>query len=391
MMGSPVIMDYSTKSRAELIDLCKQRGISGYGGGKSKSELIKLLNRPYRVLSLFSGMGGMDVGFAEQVVVHKNSVVEEFIHTPSTTPDFVNLKRLPFEVVFQNDILPAAKTIAELNGWAHNYHLMDIRDMLKENFAFPAAEVVTGGFPCQDFSHAGKRAGFDSSRGTLYQSFVDVVKRVMPIVFVAENVHGLLTMPEDPIQQIIGDFSDAGYDVKYQLIKCEEYGIPQTRWRVIIMGVRIDKLDKLDEEEWNIIDENQRSCYVRSYFQHLQEPAISDDPAQTVYSKAARLEKGQGQKEVGLDEYGPTMRAEHHGNIEFRRVDGGNNNEPGLGERRLTVREAALIQTFPPSCVLTQPTRANSMAYKPIGNAVPPLLGYIIARKVHQILEAVKD
>jgi DNA (cytosine-5)-methyltransferase 1 len=384
-------MDYSTNSRAELINFCKQRGISGYGGGKSKSKLIKLLNRPYRVLSLFSGMGGMDVGFAEQVVVHKNSVVEEFIHTPSTTPDFVNLKRLPFEVVFQNDILPAAKTIAELNGWAHNYHLMDIRDMLKENFSFPAADVVTGGFPCQDFSHAGKRAGFDSSRGTLYQSFVDVVKRVMPIVFVAENVHGLLTMPEDPIQQIIGDFSDAGYDVKYQLIKCEEYGIPQTRWRVIIMGVRIDKLDKLDDEDWNRIDENQRSCYVRSYLQHLQEPVISDDPAQTVYSKAARLEKGQGQKEVGLDEYGPTMRAEHHGNIEFRRVDGGNNNEPGLGERRLTVREAALIQTFPPSCILTQPTRVSSMAYKPIGNAVPPLLGYIIARKVHQILEAVKD
>jgi DNA (cytosine-5)-methyltransferase 1 len=198
-------------------------------------------------------------------------------------------------------------------------------------------------------------------------------------------------MPEDPIQQIICDFSDAGYDVKYQLIKCEEYGIPQTRWRVIIMGVRIDKLDKLDDEDWNIIDENQRSCYVRSYFQHLQEPVASDDPAQTVYSKAARLEKGQGQKEVGLDEYGPTMRAEHHGNIEFRRVDGGINNEPGLGERRLTVREAALIQTFPPSCILTLPSRASSMAYKPIGNAVPPLLGYIIARKVRQILEAVKD
>jgi DNA (cytosine-5)-methyltransferase 1 len=79
------------------------------------------------------------------------------------------------------------------------------------------------------------------------------------------------------------------------------------------------------------------------------------------------------------------MRAEHHGNIEFRRVTGGAN-EPTLPERRLTVREAALIQTFPPTCILTDPKRPSQKAYKPIGNAVPPLLGYRIARTVHEIL-----
>ena len=79
------------------------------------------------------------------------------------------------------------------------------------------------------------------------------------------------------------------------------------------------------------------------------------------------------------------MRAEHHGNIEFRRVTGGKNKEDHLPERRLTVREAALIQTFPPKCVLTE-GKPTGMAYKPIGNAVPPLLGYIIARKVLGLL-----
>jgi DNA (cytosine-5)-methyltransferase 1 len=204
-------------------------------------------------------MGGMDVGFAEQVIVHKNSIKEDYIETQSLIPDFVYLKRLPFDIVFQNDILPSAKDIAELNNWDHNFHLKDIRDMLKENFNFPDAQVITGGFPCQDFSHAGKRKGFDSNRGTLYQSYVEVVKKVKPLVFVAENVNGLLTMPGEPIKKIIDDFSKVGYEVKYQLIKCEEYGIPQTRWRVIIIGVRSDKKDKLPEN-WNIISENKVRC-----------------------------------------------------------------------------------------------------------------------------------
>ena len=400
-------MDLSNKTRDELVAICKEKGIKGYSG-KKKVEIVQLIQSSlptttthtqptliespssnYKVLSLFSGMGGMDVGFAEQVVVHKNSILDSnTIESNASVPDFVNLKRLPFDIVFQNDILPEAKRIAELNHWDHNFHLKDIRDLLKENFNFPSADVITGGFPCQDFSHAGKRKGFDSTRGTLYQSYVELVKRVKPLVFIAENVNGLLTMPGEPIQKIIKDFSEVGYAVKYQLIKCEEYGIPQTRWRVIIMGVRLDKVDRL-EENWNMIHENKLKCTIGCYFKHLQEPSVTDDPAQKVYSKAARLEKGQGQKEVGLNEFAPTMRAEHHGNIEFRRITNGKNKEPNCIERRLTVREAALIQTFPPNCILTEPTKLNSKAYRPIGNAVPPLLGYIIAKKVQSILDRI--
>jgi len=391
-------MDYSKKTRAELIELCKQYGIIGYSN-KTKGILIEKLQAKiqvpqntiiplgYKVLSLFSGMGGMDVGFAEQVVVRKESVEPDFIEAPYTIDGFVNLKRLPFQVVFQNDILPEAKKIAELNKWNHNYTFKDVRDLLKENYVFPKADVITGGFPCQDFSHAGKRKGFDSTRGTLYQSYVEIVKQVRPIVFVAENVNGLLTMRGDPIKQIVSDFSDAGYEVKYQLIKCEEFKIPQTRWRVIIMGVRLDVVSKLGNN-WNLITENKGTCSIKPYFAHLLEPDVATDPAQKAYSKAAKLEKGQGQKEVVLDECAPTMRAEHHGNIEFRRLTGGKN-ETGMPQRRLTVREAALIQTFPPDCRLTEDGKVTSMGYKPVGNAVPPLLGYLIARKVNSILLAV--
>lgn len=326
----------------------------------------------YNVISLFTGMAGMDIGFSEQVVVPIESVDPSFIASTSDTPGFVNLNRLPFNIVFQNDILPIAKKITELNHWDHNYVLRDVRELLEENYEFPEADVITGGFPCQDFSHAGKRQGFDSSRGTLYQSYVEVVKRIKPKIFVAENVEGLLTMKGNPIDTIVADFSAVGYDVKYQLIKCEEFGIPQTRHRVIIMGIRLDKKGDLPDN-WNIITENRRICNLRPYFTHLEEPDITTDPAQQVYSKAAKLEKGQGQGKIDEDGFGPTMRAEHHGNIEFR------------GSRRLTVREAALIQTFPPKCVLTESKKTMS-AYKPIGNAVPTLLGYLVARKVMNLL-----
>jgi len=396
------IMDYTKKTQKELKELCKEQKIKGYSN-KNKEELIKLLQNESsvstivmppaeyspttNVISLFSGMGGMDVGFSEQVIVHSESILSsEFIDSAYTINGFVNLKRLPFKVVFQNDILPAAKKVAELNKWNHNYTLKDIRDLLIEkDYVFPQADVITGGFPCQDFSHAGKRKGFDSTRGTLYQSYVEVVKRVKPILFIAENVNGLLTMAGNPIQKIMDDFAAVGYEVKYQLLKCEDFGIPQTRHRVIIMGIRLDCRTKLTDD-WNIITENKKKCAIKHYFTHLEEPDKSTDLAQQSYSKAAKLDKGQGQSEIKLDGFCPTMRAEHHGNIEFRRINGGKNNEGDLPERRLSVREAALIQTFPPKCILTE-GKSSSMAYKPIGNAVPPLLGYIIARKVQQILD----
>jgi DNA (cytosine-5)-methyltransferase 1 len=409
-------MDISKMSKLELLEKCKELGLTKCNS-KNKGELINLINNKTHtknkvetiikdhdeiidstivmppeedspttnVISLFSGMGGMDIGFSEQVIVHSESILSsEFIDSAYTIDGFVNLKRLPFKIVFQNDILPAAKKVAELNKWDHNYTLKDIRDCITDNYEFPSAHVITGGFPCQDFSHAGKRKGFDAARGTLYQSYVEVVKRVKPIIFVAENVNGLLTMTGNPIQKIMEDFAAVGYEVKYQLIKCEDFGIPQTRHRVIIMGIRLDCRYKLNDD-WNIITENKKKCAIKHYFMHLEEPDKSRDMAQQAYSKAAKLDKGQGQTEIKIDGFCPTMRAEHHGNIEFRRINGGKNNEGHLPERRLSVREAALIQTFPPNCILTE-GKPSSMSYKPIGNAVPPLLGYIIARKVQQIL-----
>ena len=132
----------------------------------------------------------------------------------------------------------------------------------------------------------------------------------------------------------------------------------------------------------------------------LEEPERSADPSQMYYSRARYMGPHcQGQTEVDMDGIGPTIRAEHHGNIEYRRLSeehGGTLRgelERGLRERRLTPRECALIQTFPPDYEFVIPKEGSgrqfvlspSAAYKIIGNAVPPLLAYHIARRVQAL------
>lgn len=359
-------------------------------------------NSKYKVLSLFSGIGGMDMGFGGDVIVHQDSISKDFKYEiDTTTINFVKLTPTNFEIIFQNDILEGAKKIYELNNPNHpkNYIISSINDLLENNYSFPNSDVVIGGFPCTDFSQSGKRLGFnstkshnlkdevtnDNNRGTLYKSFVEVVKRVKPKIFVAENVYGLLTMEGNPIKQIIKDFEKVGYNVNYELILANEYGIPQRRKRVIIIGISKDRKIKKLQSNWNHLIKNKISCTLGKYFKHLKEPHESIDIAQQIYSKTAKLIKGQGQAEINLNGFGPTMRAEHHGNIEFRRHKNGiNKSESNLAERRLTVREAGLIQTFPPNYIFTNNREMTS--YKYIGNAVPPLLAYIIADKVEELL-----
>ena len=361
------------------------------------------VEKKYSVLSLFTGIGGMDMGFGGDVIVHKKSIATDFTNNIKCNyggiEDFVELKPKMFNVVFQNDILEGAKKICDINNIQSNYIVKSIYDLLNENYNFPKTDIVIGGFPCNDFSHAGKRKGFNSetthnlkdelnannSRGTLYKSFVSVVDKVKPKIFIAENVYGLLTMKGEPIKQIISDFSKLGYDVSYELIKANEYGIPQKRWRVIIIGISKDRKNNELSINWNLITRNKVNCSIGLYFKHLLEPTETADISQQLFSKARRLEKGQGQIEINLNSISPTIRAEHHGNIEFRRhLNGININEKDLPERRLTIRETGLIQTFPPKFIFN--IKKDMTSYKYIGNAVPPLLSYIIADKIEELL-----
>lgn len=402
-----------------------------------------------RVLSLFSGCGGMDIGLEGGFICHRHSVTNpNWIHH-SVNENWVLLNRNIFRTVFACDILEEARLtwlryMSRYNINPEIYHLTSIVDLVKlhkeGNKVFPAnVDIVTGGFPCQDFSVAGKRKGFNSSvlhngerkqndmpseetRGKLYMWMKQVIDIVQPKMFIAENVKGLVSLGD--VKNIIQhDFSTAnGNDyivLDPQVLHAANYGVPETRERVIFIGIkrsalRPDAIKALEQSKitdeynpypkpthnYNVKDENlSRPVSCRDIFTGLPEPNESEDLAQKAYSCAKYLSNGsQGQTEINLDGLAPTIRSEHHGNIEFRRLSsehGGKISEElskGLPERRLTPRECALIQTFPPDypfvfhkAYTCRYAVSPSGAYKVIGNAVPPMLAYNIARRIQEV------
>lgn len=234
-------------------------------------------------------------------------------------------------------------------------------------------DVVLGGFPCQEFSHAGKRRGFNSEKGVLYKSMSEVIRRTKPLVFVAENVKGLLTIDGGgAIDVIKEDFASLGYHVNHKLLYAPEYGVPQTRERVIIVGTRKDVLPRFEDSDYPKPTHKGKYVSVGEALSDLEN--IAEGLVPNHYWSKAKKNKGQGNSIINKDKPGPTMRTEHHGNIEFH----------WNGKRRLSAREAARIQTFPDDMVFLPST---SQAYKQIGNAVPPVLGWHVAKSIELFLD----
>ncbi|AJE67139.1 XRE family transcriptional regulator [Corynebacterium glutamicum] len=173
-----------------------------------------MTNKP-KVVSTFTGCGGLDIGFEEE----------------------------GFETVWANDFNELACKSYRHNLGDHIVHgdITEIDPFTDETI--PDADVVTSGFPCQDFSVIWKRPGLDGSRGGLYKNFRDFVAAKQPKVFVAENVKGLLTANKKmAIKTIVEDLEAVapGYMVKPRLYNFAEYGVPQFRERVLIVGIRLD-------------------------------------------------------------------------------------------------------------------------------------------------------
>ena len=396
-----------------------------------------------KLLSLFSGCGGMDIGFEGDFYCLKKSV-NTIIHpdwVEYEEGEWVKLRKTIFETVFANDIRPDAK--AAWVSYFRNkkqsansvYHVESIVNLVKRaklgEKVFPnGINIVTGGFPCQDFSVAGKRLGFNSqkshlgktlsheeptieNRGQLYMWMREVISITKPALFIAENVKGLANL-NDVKDVIEHDFSTAcngGYlVVPARVLYAPDYGVPQSRERIIFFGFNRDLLKKealqaLSEEvipeEFDPYPKPTHGKNLlpvvtcRDAFCGLEEPDTSSDLSQQKFSRAKYMGRHcQGQTEIKLDSVSPTIRSEHHGNIEFRRLScehGGklfDELNAGLKERRLTVRECARVQTFPDDYqFILKATKENvavsaSDAYRIIGNAVPCLLAYNIAKNI---------
>jgi DNA (cytosine-5)-methyltransferase 1 len=303
-------------------------------GKQSSTESVK----QHHVISLFSGCGGMDLGFAGDFRFGGRYY-----------------EKLPFDIVWANDINDAACATYKLN-LRHAIHAGDIRGSI--NTLPKRADVVIGGFPCQDVSINGALRLGEGKQTVLYCQMIEIIKRTRPKAFVAENVRGLLmSNSKDFFDRMMVDFKATGYRLSSQLYLAADYGVPQMRERVFIIGVKGRRTFK---HPVPLVE--RMTAYDALYdLENIKERQVN---AHT-WSRAAKSPE-QGSRKLKSDRPATTIRAEHHGNIQWHyRLD-----------RRISLREAARLQSFPDDFEFHKPMRETE---RMIGNAVPPVLAWHIA------------
>ena len=331
-----------------------------------------------RVLSLFSGGGGMDFG----------------------------IESAGGKVVFANDIVEnACKTLDKY------FPDSDIRFGDISNIqSFPCVDVVVGGYPCQSFSMAGNRKPDSDARSNLYKQFLRVLNIVRPKYFVAENVSGLQQLGAGSfLEQQLTAYQQAGYQVSYHLVNAKEYGVPQSRNRLFIIGVRKDldqyfefplathgKLSQKNPHLKPYASHGDAICdlplwpegefYERPhdpeghfswYFMSRNRKAKWDSPAYTVVANWRHVTLHPASPVMKLTwsnlDDGWKQRWDFSDEYEHLTVD---NTRPKLEQaRRLSWRECALIQTFRHDY---EPVGDIDAKFTQIGNAVPPMLAEVL-------------
>jgi DNA (cytosine-5)-methyltransferase 1 len=309
----------------------------------------KKIPKEFSVVSLFSGCGGLDMGFMGGFKFH-GKVYD----------------RLPFKVVWANDIKPSACKTYRAN-LGHEINCDDVWEVLS---TLPkSADVVIGGFPCQDVSINGLIQGADGVRTNLYKAMVEAVRRTQPRVFVAENVKGLL-MPvnKDFYDEIIGAFKALDYHVSAQVYLAADFGVPQMRERVFIVGTR----QRVRRFEPPMPAVSQAAWVTAKQAVDDLKHAPENKAINHIWSRAERSSE-QGDRVLKPNRPADTMRAECHGNIQFHYEL----------PRRISMREAARFQSFPDNFIFQGGLRETE---RQVGNAVPPVLAWHIARAVRDCL-----
>ena len=306
------------------------------------------LTRKWKVVSMFSGCGGMDLGFTGGFEVFGR-----------------RYRSLPYEIIWANDLNgEACKTYQRnLGNEIHRGDIWSLMDLMPKK-----ADVLIGGFPCQDISVNGKRAGVNGARSGLYKAMVEAIRRIKPKVFVAENVKALLRH-EEWLQQVLSDFRNLGYDVNYNLYRAADFGVPQTRERVLFVGTAKGvKPFTAPEPERNAAT----WMTAREAIGDLEE--LQESPQINHIWSFANVSPEQGNRRLLPERPGYTIRAECHGNIQFHyRLP-----------RRISMREAARIQSFPDRFLFMSGLREIE---RQVGNAVPPVLAWHVANAVLNCLD----
>lgn len=283
------------------------------------------------------------------------------------------VSRLPFKVVaaYDND----EKCVETYNkNIPRHAKVMDLSKGRFDPADMPKAEILIGGFPCQDFATGGPRKGLKTSRGRLYEAMLSYVKHHKPKVVIGENVPGLANVEGGKaLKTIKAKFADAGYNVFVWDLFAPDYGVPQRRTRLFIVAVRdnikgepVEPRATHTKEEWRT---------AKWAIDDLVKVSGESLPNHSQYFNANKAKKGNGQGDETTMADAPsyTIRANAKSRVQFHYSL----------KRRLTIRECARFQTFPDSFVFPHSTTTNIMQ---IGNAVPPLLGHAVAHSIAKFL-----
>ena len=316
--------------------------------------------RPYSVVSYFCGCGGLDLGFRGDFKYHE----EEF-------------PALPFNILEAYDNEP--RCIATYNDYFGEGHasVKDLSIVKPEEVS--KADILIGGFPCQEFSSCGPLGGLESERGRLYQTLIAYMNVHKPMIVVGENVINLERMEKGEVLKTIErDLQAAGYTVKVWKMFAPDYGVPQRRTRLIIMCVRDDIYERygFPEEPKPLFKDKHRS--IEWAIGDLVDVTDNTVPNQGDYFAASKAKKGNGQGDESNQKDKPayTIRANPKSRVQFHYSL----------DRRLTVRECARIQTFPDDFAFKFSKTVN---ISQIGNAVPPVMAYQVAQSVEKYLDKV--
>lgn len=329
------------------------------------------------VVSLFAGCGGFDLGF----------------------------KQAGYTIIWANEIDPWAGETYRCNIGNH-IQIDDIRNI--DISKIPKADVVIGGIPCQSFSIAGKRLGLKDTRGTLFYEYAKVVKAVQPKAFVIENVKGLVNHDGgNTLKAIISVMESFGYIVSYKVLNASDFGVPQNRERVFIVGIKSDqfKFPLAMSKETPTVKETIDDLVGKENTFHNHEPMKH---TKRIVERFKTIKQGKGLKDVPdkhkqrkrgdatkisgktyysnnrrliEDQPAPTICASFQSNfIHYSQ------------HRNLTAREAARLQGFPDTFVFkgkrtTMSWEKYLSQYQQIGNAVPPPLAKVIAKSLKKYVK----
>lgn len=316
-----------------------------------------------KVASLFCGCGGMDLG----VVGGFSYLGKEYAENP-------------FDIVYSVDNDEYCTKIYNEN-FSHKCIIKDVRQI--EIDKMPEFDMLIGGFPCQSFSISAQnppRLGYKDERGMLFFEMVKILKERQPRFFIAENVKGLLSANKGKaFPMIIKEFENAGYKVVHKLLNAFEYGVPQKRERIIIVGFR-DEVDLAKFKYPTKVKTSERKVLgdvIIEEANHDEKLFFSEKAVAGMMAVREKMNKGRA---MSLNEPCNTVSA-HLAKISL------NSTDPvfmvGERYRRFSTREAARIQSFPDTFKLDSVSQIRQ--YKAIGNAVPPLMMWHVIQSLKKV------